>query len=165
MTRPTSKNLATAGVIAVAVFIAIQFIPFPIDPVTEDPSAAIQVSQPVGEIMKKACFDCHSNQTRLPWYGKVAPMSWLVVHDINDARKHLNFSLWARYPADKKLKKLKEVVEEVEEGEMPLASYRLLHSEARLTDSERNQIVEWFKNEVNRSQGSGATGHEGHDHP
>ena len=105
----------------------------------------IQAPAEVITLLERACYDCHSNETKWPWYSQVAPVSWLVSRDVNDARKHLNFSEWENYEAGRKLKKLEELVEEVGEGEMPLAIYLPLHPEAKLTAADRSVLVEWAK--------------------
>ncbi len=85
----------------------------------------------------RACFDCHSNETKWPAYSNVAPISWLVQHDVDEGREKLNFSEW-----DKPQKEAHEAAGEVREGEMPLAIYLPLHPEARLTDAERKTLVD-----------------------
>lgn len=98
-------------------------------------------------ILKTSCYDCHSNESTYPWYTNVAPISWWIKHHINEAREELNFSTWASYPLKKQKHKLEEVYEEVEEGEMPLPSYLIVHSEAKLTTEQKNELVAWFKAE------------------
>ena len=85
----------------------------------------------------RACFDCHSNETKWPWYAHVAPVSWLVQHDVDDGRKHLNFSEW-----QKKYKDADEASEVVTKGEMPLSVYLLLHSEAELGADETKALAQ-----------------------
>lgn len=110
-------------------------------PVTGDVGAPPEVAA----ILKRACYDCHSNETKWPWYSQVAPVSWLVADHVKDGRKHLNFSEWQGYEDGRKLKKLEETAEEVGEGEMPIPGYVALHAEAKLTDAEKNAIVQWAK--------------------
>src|SRR4051794_32963098 len=74
-------------------------------PVTGD----IQVPAEVHALLKRSAYDCHSNETKWPWYAQVVPVSWLVAHDVNDGRKHLNFSVWESYEPGRKVKKLKEI--------------------------------------------------------
>ena len=105
----------------------------------------IQAPAEVSAVLKRSCYDCHSNETKWPWYSQVAPFSWLVSRDVNDGRKHLNFSEWEGYEAGRKLKKFKEVSEEVGEGEMPMDIYLPLHPEAKLTEAEKALLVEWAK--------------------
>jgi len=108
-------------------------------PVEEEVPAPAEVR----EVLRRACYDCHSNETRWPWYAHVAPVSWMVVHDVKHARKHLNFSTWNAYDAKKRRKKLDELWEEVDEGEMPLWTYRPLHPESRLDASDLRLLRAW----------------------
>lgn len=97
----------------------------------------------VHAVLKRACYDCHSNETVWPWYSHVAPASWLVAHDVHEARKHLNFSTWNRYEPKRQARKLNEVWEEVEEGEMPLWYYLPLHRDAVLSAEDRELLRAW----------------------
>ena len=98
----------------------------------------------------RACFDCHSNQSRWPWYSHVAPMSWLVQRDVDEGREHLNFSAW-----DRPQKNAHEAAEEVEEGAMPLPKYLRLHPEARLSDAEKAELVAALKAIAPEREGRG----------
>ena len=132
--------------ILIGIGILIQFIPVERPAVEKggyDFVRANQVSADVGKLLNNACFDCHSNQTVYPWYASVAPVSWLVVRDIREGRKHLNFSEWKMLGKKEKLKVLDKISEEVDEGEMPMKIYPPLHPEARLSDADRNKIVDW----------------------
>ena len=91
-------------------------------------------------LAERVCFDCHSNATKWPWYTWVAPMAWLVHHDVEDGRKHMNFSEW-----DRKQKDAHEAPEMVEEGEMPPWFYLPLHSEAKLSAEEKAQLIKGLK--------------------
>ncbi len=137
------KLLPKIGLGLVAAFVLIQVIrPAQTNPpVTGDLKAPPEVMR----VLRKACYDCHSNETKWPWYAQVAPVSWLVTRDVNEGRKELNFSAWEGSEPGRKLKKLKEIGEEVGEGEMPMAIYPPLHPEAKLTDAEKTLIVEWSK--------------------
>ena len=97
----------------------------------------------VKAILKTSCFDCHSNQTRYPWYNNIAPVSWWLDGHIEEGKEHFNVSDWANYSGKKKDHKLEEVIETVEEGEMPLDSYTWTHEEARLTDAQRDAVMAW----------------------
>jgi hypothetical protein len=98
----------------------------------------------VGQILKTSCYDCHSNETRYPWYTNVAPLSWWVKDHINEGREELNFSEWKNYNAKKADHKLEECIEQIEEGEMPMYSYTLLHSEAKLSEAQKKLLIDWF---------------------
>ncbi|HIL80808.1 MAG TPA: heme-binding protein [Myxococcales bacterium] len=127
-----------------ATFLAAQIVP--VD--RENPPVESEVSAPqdVRAVLERACYDCHSNQSRWPWYGYLAPASWLIAYDIEEARDHLNFSTWDRYDEDEQIDKIEEAWEEVEEGEMPPFFYLPLHPTARLDEADRAVLREWAKN-------------------
>ena len=133
----------------IIVVIAIQF--FRIDKTNPTVNVAddfIEITKPSQEIaamLKSACYDCHSNESNYPWYSNIAPISWWVKDHINEGREELNFSKWSTYDAKKKDHKLEEIVEELEEGEMPLKPYPITHSEARLSDAQKEQLMDWVK--------------------
>jgi len=104
-------------------------------------------SAQVHSLLKSACFNCHSNQTIWPWYSSVAPFSWLVADDVKRGRRGLNFSEWERYDTGAKAHLLEEMKEILEEGEMPPWSYRLVHSEARLSATEVATLTKWAEQE------------------
>jgi mono/diheme cytochrome c family protein len=120
-----------------ALFFLIQFIPLA-GAKTNPPVIAEPVwdSSQTKALAQRACYDCHSNETKWPWYSNIAPVSWLVIHDTNEGRSKLNFSQWGqdRQEAD-------EAAEVVEKGEMPLPIYLPLHPEARLTSEEKAQLI------------------------
>ncbi len=120
------------------VLVLIQFIPFGHDhsnpPVTKEPAWD---SPQTRDLFVRACFDCHSNQTGWRWYSYVAPASWLVARDVNGGRRHLNLTAW-----DQPQKHAKDVAEQVKSGEMPLWFYLPLHPSAKLSDAEKQALIE-----------------------
>ena len=112
--------------------------------------ARLNVPAHVETILKRACYDCHTHQTRWPWYSHVAPVSWFVIDHVNDGRRHLNFSIWAQYDAKKAAHKLEEICSEVEAGNMPLASYLPMHPSARLSPEEARALCDWANEERTR---------------
>jgi hypothetical protein len=120
-----------------AIFLALQLVPYgwtkSNPPVTQD---APWPSPEAEAIARTSCYDCHSNETDRPAYSYVAPMSWLVRRDVEAGRKVLNFSEW-----DRDTGKIDEAADTVEDGEMPLANYTRIHSDARLTDEEAATLV------------------------
>jgi hypothetical protein len=112
--------------------------------------AHAQVSPEVESILRRACYDCHSNATTWPWYSDVAPVSWFVVDHVNHGRKHLNFSDWARYDRKDAEELLEGIDETVRERAMPLSSYLILHPEAKLTDEDVKLLVDWARSERQR---------------
>jgi len=97
----------------------------------------------VNTILEKACYDCHSNNTRYPWYANVQPVAWWLADHIRDGKKELNFSEFSSYNPRRQYKKMEEVIDEVKEGKMPLNSYTWTHKDARLTDEEKTTITGW----------------------
>jgi Haem-binding domain len=93
--------------------------------------------------LKKACYDCHSDNTRYPWYAEVQPVAWYLAHHVTEGKGELNFDEFLNYPAKKQDHKLEEVVETLEEGEMPLPAYTLIHKEAVLTEAQKKEIMDW----------------------
>jgi hypothetical protein len=128
-------------------FLIIQLVPNELPEVsTDNPSDLIGtglVSDEVASMLKKSCYNCHSKETKYPWYAYVAPVSWLVVKDVQEAREELNFSVWADYDLMDKLAILDDIYIEVEEELMPLPIYTLIHSEARLETAQRQKLMEW----------------------
>jgi Haem-binding domain len=101
-------------------------------------------------LIERACQNCHSLNTELPFYGRIAPMSWLMARDVYQARRHMNLSQWQDYSAGDRIILLSEVGSAVKNHEMPVQRYVLLHSEARLSDQEREQIYQWTRAERKR---------------
>ena len=137
------KWLKWAGLAVVIVLGALQFVPVTRVNPTERSEAALPPE--VQGLLQRACFDCHSNETRWPWYSYIAPVSFLIAHDVRDGRRELNFSLWNQYNDRRKARKFKEIVEQVEKKKMPQWYYVLVHPEAKLSDAEREIIMNWAK--------------------
>lgn len=108
-----------------------------------DISTKHPVPADVAALLQRACYDCHSNNTKYPWYAEVQPAGWWLAEHVNDGKRHLNFSEFAAYPAKRAKTKAGEIVDEIEEKKMPLKSYTLLHPEARLTPEEIKLITAW----------------------
>ncbi len=97
----------------------------------------------ITSLLKSACYDCHSNETKYPWYSYVAPSKWLVYEHVKNGRHELNFSEWNTIKKADKIEILYDISEAVLEKEMPLKFYPKLHSDAKLTDDDREAISEW----------------------
>lgn len=104
---------------------------------------AIDVPGEVATILKATCYDCHSQQVTYPWYSYVAPISFLVSRDVREGRKKLDFGHWADLSKRKQIKALDEISEEIESGEMPMKIYPIMHPDAKLTDAQRQQLMDW----------------------
>jgi hypothetical protein len=99
--------------------------------------------EPIQEILGRACQDCHSHRTRWPWYSYVAPVSWLIEHDVEEGREYLNLSTWDAYPTEKRRKLFKEIREEIEVGSMPPWYYVAMHPSARLSEQDLGLLRGW----------------------
>ncbi len=132
------------------ILVAIQFVPVE----RSNPPATQKLEMPtdVAKIMKRSCFDCHSNETVWPWYSYVAPISWLVVEDVEEGRHKMNFSEWDRLKPKKQHKRLDECIEEIEEGEMPLQPYLILHSHAKVNETDLALLKNWVSTKLDHSQ-------------
>lgn len=143
--------------VLLGVFVVLQF--FRIDktnpPVVKEQDFIAITAPPdnIETILRAACYDCHSNETRYPWYSNVAPVSWWLKHHVDEGREHLNFSAWGTFPLKKQDHKLDECAEEVEEGEMPMSSYTITHGDAKLSDAQKKELAQWFKSQMSGSAG------------
>jgi len=142
------KKAAKYTLIAfLALVIIVQFIPVVLPENTDDLSNDLIQTQniptEVADILQQSCYDCHSSNTVYPWYSHVAPVSWLVIRDVNNGREELNFSQWKSLSKRKQLKTLNNIAEEVESKEMPMPIYTLIHRDAILDESAINLVVNW----------------------
>src|SRR5689334_4017603 len=101
------------------------------------------VPEDVSVILKKACNDCHSNNTVYPWYAQVQPVGWWLNNHIEEGKGHLNFDEFGAYPISRQYKKMDDVIDEVKNGDMPIWSYTLIHTNAKLTDEEKQTLINW----------------------
>lgn len=126
------------AIAAIAAIVGIQFIPYGKDhtnpPVLSQPEWDSPQTQ---KLFSRACADCHSNETAYPWYSNIAPVSWLVTHDIDEGREHFNVSTLGIQPKNE----AREAAKEVREGEMPMWIYTLTHPEAKLSETEKQTLI------------------------
>jgi hypothetical protein len=137
----TIALLGIAGGLLLAQFVPVQ---------TTNPPATGDVSAPPGieATLRRACYDCHSNETRWPWYCRVAPISWLAAHEVELERRQINFSQWGEYyPATRK-RKLQWTERALGQEAMPPWSYRIVHPGARLTQQDRAALERWIDWEI-----------------
>ena len=112
-------------------------------PVINDVLAGNPPPPQIAERLHATCYDCHSYETKWPWYAHVAPMSWLIASDVNGGREHLNLSDWPK-DSERAAKKLERMSEAIEDKDMPMPKYTLIHAEARLTDDQRKELMKWL---------------------
>jgi len=136
-----------------ALFVILQFIPNTYPEVIKSNEHDLiltgNVPDEIEQILRTSCYDCHSNETKYPWYAYIAPVSWLVVRDVNKGRNDLNFSEWDSLKSRDKIKLLDEIAEEVDEGNMPMPIYTITHGEASLDDGQKKILVGWTKEMMN----------------
>ena len=123
------------------VFLALQFVP--VDRVNPPIERNVDAPGEVERILRRACYDCHSHETRWPWYSHVAPLSWWIADHVEPGRGDLNFSQWPTFDFVEQGLALEDIEEQIRKGEMPLRSYLILHSEARLTQEDRETLLDW----------------------
>jgi len=116
----------------------------------KDIFSVLQVPTNVQQILKRSCYDCHSNQTTYPWYDNITPVNWWVAHHINEGKRELNFTEFGNYTVKRQSKKLDEVAETVESDEMPLNSYLIMHGDAKLSIDEKKLLIDWAKAAMNQ---------------
>ena len=129
------------GLAVIMILLLIQLVPVERTnpPVTE----RVEASPDVEGVLERACFDCHSNETRWPWYARVAPASWLLTHNVEEGRGELNFSEWDYYDAEEQIDLVDRVVEVTTSGEMPPWEYLPLHPTARLSARDTEVLQGW----------------------
>jgi hypothetical protein len=133
--------------IILLVFIAMQFI----RPLRNSSNAVpradmvthFNVPANVAGILKTSCYDCHSNNTRYPWYSNIQPVGWLLAHHVEDGKEELNFNEFNTYSRRRRSSKLKSIQNSIKDGSMPLSSYTMLHSDAKLSQESKASIIEW----------------------
>jgi hypothetical protein len=101
--------------------------------------------QEVRVMIEQGCYDCHSNNTRYPWYAQVQPVAWWLDKHVRDGKEHLNFSEFGKYTAKRAARKLGQCVEQLDDGSMPLPSYTWIHTDARFTAEQKKQLVTWLE--------------------
>ena len=144
------KMFKVVGIILLGALVIIQFFHptknIAATPSTHHISKLYVVPIKVEEILVKACYDCHSNTTKYPWYSKIQPVDWWLEDHIKDGKKHLNFDEFTTYRVARQYKKLEECISEIKEGEMPIESYTLIHKNAILIETEKENLFTWCDN-------------------
>jgi len=125
------------------ILVAIQFVPLnrTNPPVQGDITAPADIKK----ILRRSCYDCHSNETHWPLYSYAAPLSFWIVDHVNEGREKLNFSTWEQMSSKDRSEAMEEIGEEVEEGKMPLPSYLPLHPSAALSVEDRRLLQDWVR--------------------
>ena len=140
------------SVIVVAVVLAIQFIPVERNVSTVPPGQSFEKTEKVpanvAAILKVSCYDCHSNNTRYPWYSVLQPGAWFMARHIKEGKEELNLDEFNDYSKRRKKAKIKSIISQIEKDEMPLKSYLLLHPDAGLTPNKKKVLLQFFQSEL-----------------
>ena len=142
------KIVKTIALVLLVAFVGIQFVPTArnqsdIVPKT-DFMKVNEVPDQVKNKLQVSCYDCHSNNTAYPWYNKIQPVAWFLEGHIKKGKSELNFSEWADYSDRRKKSKLKSIISQIKDDEMPLASYTLIHKDAKFNENDKQEITDWL---------------------
>ena len=136
------------AVLVVAIVLVIQVIPVERNVSTVPPGQSFEKTEKVpanvAAILKVSCYDCHSNNSRYPWYSEVQPGAWFMAKHIKKGRDELNFDEFNNYSKRRKKAKIKSIISQIEKDEMPLKSYRMMHGNARLSADEKKELLDFF---------------------
>jgi hypothetical protein len=153
------RRLIVAGLLILMIEIAVRSYSrspeIAVDPATGVDADGL-VPAPVMSTLRRACFDCHSDETRRPWYAALPVASWLVERDIREGRSQLNFSRWTQYNRFDRADLLDKACGRATKGDMPLWQYLLLHPEARLSEADIAALCTWSQSEAARLVGAGS---------
>ena len=135
------KIVKIIALILLVGFVGIQFVPTDLNQSDTVPKTDFllvnNTQENISALLQESCYDCHSNNTEYPWYNKVQPVAWFLEDHINEGKEELNFNEWDAYSNRRKNSKLKSIISQVKDDEMPLASYTLIHKDAKLSNSEK----------------------------
>ncbi len=144
------KIVKIIALILLVGFVGIQFVPTDLNQSDTVPKTDFllvnNTQESISALLQESCYDCHSNNTEYPWYNKVQPVAWFLEDHINEGKEELNFNEWDAYSNRRKNSKLKSIISQVKDDEMPLASYTLIHNDAKLSNSEKTLIIDYMKN-------------------
>ena len=143
------QSIKITGIVLVILFIAIQFLPRDHNESATKPVNGIAkvctVPDNVDEILKRSCYDCHSNNTNYPWYAQLQPFRFMLDRHIRQGKAELNFDEFGSYTARKQRSRLRAIGESLDEGSMPLSSYTLIHRDAILSKENKLTLANWLK--------------------
>ena len=143
------KTLKIILGIVIVILIAIQFFPakknLGENGTANDLIVMYNAPADVSQLLKSACYDCHSNHTEYPWYNRIQPVGWFLANDIKEGKEHLNMGDFGSYSAGRQQGELEGMIEHIEANEMPLPAYRLMHPEARLSEQQKQSLTAWLE--------------------
>jgi hypothetical protein len=147
--QAAGQALLALSAVVVAFLLLIQLVP--VNRTNPPVQATLQWDSPATQdLATRACLDCHSNQTRWPWYANIAPGSWLTATHVQEGREHLNLSQWDQLSANRQSRMAEEIQQQIERGSMPPKDYQMIHVDARLTDAQKQQLIQGIMNTLAR---------------
>jgi hypothetical protein len=142
------KALKLIGGIIVIILIGLQFFPakknLGENGTANDLVVMYNAPADITQLLKSACYDCHSNHTEYPWYNRIQPVGWFLAHDIQEAKQHFSLGEFGTYPPNRQKGTLDNMIRDIEENDMPLPAYKLMHRDARLSDEEKEALTSWL---------------------
>jgi len=142
------KILKIIAIIALVGFVGIQFIPTERNQSYTVPETDFMLVHNVPETIQKklqvSCYDCHSNNTQYPWYNKIQPAAWFLEDHIKEGKAELNFNEWDSLSSRRKSSKIRSIIKQIESGEMPLDSYTLIHKDAKFSEAEAEELINFI---------------------
>jgi len=143
------KHFKKIVVAFVLVFIGLQFIPKSYNTSNEvlpvDFMTTFKAQKKIKDLLETSCYDCHSNNTKYPWYNKIQPVAWFLEDHIDEAKEELNFSEFGNYSKRRQKSKLKSILSQIRDDEMPLWSYTLIHQDAKLSEKDKIFLGDWIE--------------------
>ncbi|PVW13485.1 heme-binding domain-containing protein [Marixanthomonas spongiae] len=143
------KILKITALVLLVAFVGIQFIPTNRNQSDTVPKTDFMlvnnVPASVQNTLQESCYDCHSNNTAYPWYNKTQPAAWFLEDHIKEGKAELNFNEWSEYSDRRKNSKLRSIISQIEDEEMPLDSYTFIHRDAKLSEEEKAEILQFIK--------------------
>jgi flavodoxin len=141
------KIVKIIAIVLLVAFVGIQFIPTTRNQSDSVPSTDFMlvnnVPKNIQNKLQVSCYDCHSNNTQYPWYNKVQPVAWFLEDHIKEGKAELNFNEWDSLSTRRKTSKLRSIIKQIENGEMPLDSYTFIHRDAKFSEAEAEEIINW----------------------
>ena len=149
------SKILLAGVCAVMLAIALSFMhpfgkPRAVNASSGHLLAGAQIPEPLRRLVERKCGNCHSDAVDWPFYSRVAPVSWLLEHDVLEAREHMNLSRWDTYGNQEKSDLLSRLASKARSGEMPPARYTAIHGDSKLLTREQDSLYDWARGERRR---------------
>lgn len=142
------KLVKIIAIILLVVFVGIQFITVGLNQSNSIPRTDFMlvndVPNGIKDKLQVSCYDCHSNNTKYPWYNKIQPIAWFLEDHIEEGKAELNFNEWDSLSNRRKVSKLRSIIKQIESGEMPLDSYTLIHKDAKFSEAEKEEIISWI---------------------